>query len=314
MARYGGDYGFRNGGDWTDRFHGSPRGSGRSGQEGWDRSPGGWSRPGFNVSLGSFGGRAPDRGYGFDNWGAYDTTGQGSPRSAGWSREASGGGHGSDADRVRARDLMTEDPHVITSDASLAEAARLMRDLDIGILPVVADRNDQQLQGVITDRDIAIRAAADGQDMTSARVGSFMSRGVESVREGDTVRDVFRVMKRDKVRRVPVVDEGGRLVGIIAQADLAVNYAGLDDEREMEVEEVIERISERGNPGHEATRWYGPSGERLYFGDGGSGREDRYGYDRDIGDRVRHGWRSLKRGARDLIRRGYDQAYDRGWR
>jgi CBS domain-containing protein len=79
-------------------------------------------------------------------------------------------------------------------------------------------------------------------------VRDYMTRDVATVSESHSVRDVFSVMKREQVRRVPVTDREGRLVGIIAQADLAVDYAGLDLEREREVEEVIERISEPARP------------------------------------------------------------------
>jgi predicted transcriptional regulator len=81
------------------------------------------------------------------------------------------------------------------------------------------------------------------------KVSDYMTEQVETVNKNDSLRDVFNVMKREQVRRVPVTDREGRLVGIIAQADLAVDYAGLDLQRETEVEEVIERISEPGRSG-----------------------------------------------------------------
>lgn len=149
---------------------------------------------------------------------------------------------------VCAADVMTRGPEALTPESTLVEAAKRMRDLDVGIIPVVDDADSFRLRGVITDRDIAVRAAAEGKDMKKARVGEYMTREVDTVREMDRVSAVFDVMKRARVRRVPVTDGAGRLVGIIAQADLAVNYAGLDRRREAEVEEVIERISEHGGP------------------------------------------------------------------
>jgi CBS domain-containing protein len=149
-------------------------------------------------------------------------------------------------ERVCAADVMTRGPEALTPESTLVEAAKRMRDLDVGIIPVVDDADSYRLRGVITDRDIAVRAAAEGKDMKKARVGEYMTRDVDTVREVDRVTAVFDVMKRARVRRVPVTDDAGRLVGIIAQADLAVNYAGLDWRREAEVEEVIERISEPG--------------------------------------------------------------------
>jgi CBS domain-containing protein len=315
MSRYGYDYDW--GGGWQRRyggFGGGELGYGR-GYRAWGRYPSdGWSRPDFNVSLGAFGGRRPELDYTFETWGAYDTTGGAYPGGYDEQRDRATmqpwGGGDSDASRVRARDLMTENPEVVTPDATLAEAARLMRDLDVGIVPVVTDLDTSILQGVITDRDITIRAAAEGKDMNSSRVADFMTREVETVSEGASVREVFSVMKREQVRRVPVTDTSGRLVGIIAQADLAVDYAGLDTEREAEVEEVIERISEPARP-----RSRSPQGRDRQYGEA-----YRYGprfdseYDRDFGDRLRHRWRTVKRGARHLLRRGERQAYDDGWR
>ncbi|HEU0055342.1 MAG TPA: CBS domain-containing protein [Longimicrobium sp.] len=152
------------------------------------------------------------------------------------------GGAG-DADRILAWEIMTDNPETVTPETPLAEVARAMRDLDVGILPVVAGEEDGRLLGVVTDRDLVVRALADGRD-GAATVAECMTTEVETVGLGHTVREVLNVMKRARVRRVPVTDRDGRLAGIIAQADLAVEYAGLDPRREAEVEETIERISE----------------------------------------------------------------------
>jgi CBS domain-containing protein len=142
---------------------------------------------------------------------------------------------------------MTENPETVTPDTTVADAARKMRELDVGIIPVVESQENRRLKGVVTDRDLAIRVLAEGKD-GSARVSECMTTQVETVNKNDSVLDVFDVMKREQVRRVPVTDRENRLVGIISQADLAVNYAGLDLQRETEVEEVIERISEPARP------------------------------------------------------------------
>ncbi|HET7321274.1 MAG TPA: CBS domain-containing protein [Longimicrobiaceae bacterium] len=195
-----------------------------------------------------------------------------------------------DADRVYAADIMTENPETVSPDTPLAEVATRMRDLDVGIVPVVDDGDGGRLLGLITDRDIAVRAAAAAADMKKATAGDCMTEQVETVTEDDSVRAVFDAMKRSRVRRVPVVDEEGRLTGIIAQADLAVHYAGLSRDREWGVEEVVERISEPARP-------------RPI-------RHPHDGYDRDFGDRLRHGWQSLRHEASGFFGRGYD----RGWR
>jgi CBS domain-containing protein len=148
-----------------------------------------------------------------------------------------------DADVVRACDIMTLDPECVTPDTPLADVAVRMRELDIGIVPVVDSEDRRRLCGVVTDRDIVVRALASGRD-GACPVSECMTHRVGTVPQGATVHDVLNVMKRDRVRRVPVTDDDGRLVGIVAQADLAVAYAGLDRRREAEVEEALERISE----------------------------------------------------------------------
>ena len=152
-----------------------------------------------------------------------------------------------DADRIRASEIMTANPEAVTPNATVQDAARLMRDLDVGIVPVVESEESLQLVGVVTDRDLAVRVLADGGDCTAAVI-SKCTTNVATVSPTDTVHEVMNVMKRERVRRVPVTDSDGRLVGIIAQANLAVDYAGLDLDRETEVEEVIERISEPARP------------------------------------------------------------------
>lgn len=258
----------------------------------------GWSRPEFNVPLESFGAYT-SRGREPSHWRGPQEDSAGRPH---WRTGEPWGRGGSEAPHVTARQIMTENPESVTRDTPLVEVARRMRDLDVGIIPVVDDPARGTLAGVITDRDIAVRAAADGEDMKKATAGDFMTGDVGSVRTGDSIRDVFSVMKRKRVRRVPVTDEAGRLVGIIAQADLAVDYAGLDLVRETEVEEVIERISEPARP------------RRMSYPAGRRGRGyDEYGraegYDRDLADRVRHGWDRLKREARHVIDRGYDRRF-----
>jgi CBS domain-containing protein len=123
---------------------------------------------------------------------------------------------------MKAREIMTRNPEALTGDASLEEAARLMRDRDVGFIPVVDDRVSMRLQGVITDRDIAVRHVADGHNGECC-VSDHMSVGVTSVRPDDNLDQVMRLMKNEQIRRLPVCEDGDRLVGIISQADLAVD-------------------------------------------------------------------------------------------
>jgi CBS domain-containing protein len=142
---------------------------------------------------------------------------------------------------------MTGNPAVVTPDAPVIDAARKMREMDVGIIPVIDSLEHGHLRGVITDRDITIRVIAAGRD-GRMRVDDCMTEDVCVVNENDSVSDVMRLMREERIRRVPVIDRDGRLAGIIAQADLAVDYAAHDYERESELSDTIERISEPARP------------------------------------------------------------------
>ena len=144
-----------------------------------------------------------------------------------------------------AREIMTPNPECVTEQDDLTRAACIMRDRDVGIVPVVDGNDGMRLTGVITDRDIAVRHVAEGHG-PGCRVEEAMSRkDLVVVRPDDDVDNVMRRMRERQVRRVPVV-ENGRLVGIIAQADLAVDYS--DD---AEVGLTVERISAPARPRQE---------------------------------------------------------------
>ncbi|MEX2570333.1 MAG: CBS domain-containing protein [Gemmatimonadota bacterium] len=226
--------------------------SGRRGPGAWGGSPSGPSGQGgyggdFRGGYGGeFWGRAgyagPQRGYAERDMGYA----QGWEDQRGWQPRGQqrGGGRRS---RMRAAELMTADPKVTTPDATIQDVARMMRELDVGIIPVVDSDEDRRLKGVITDRDIAVRAVAEGKE-PDTKVSDCMTESVRTVNKNDSVQDVMRVMRSEQVRRVPVTDREGRLVGIIAQADLSVDYAIEDPDRELEVESTIERISEPARP------------------------------------------------------------------
>jgi CBS domain-containing protein len=136
---------------------------------------------------------------------------------------------------------MSRNPRVVTPSTRLEDAARIMKEEDIGIVPVVDAENSRQLVGVLTDRDIAIRVVAEGRDTTTTSVGHAMTPNVRTCKPDDDVDDVMELMGKEQVRRVPIVDEGGKLVGIVAQADIVLE--GRDDKK---AERTIERISEPG--------------------------------------------------------------------
>jgi CBS domain-containing protein len=139
---------------------------------------------------------------------------------------------------MKAREIMSSNIECVTREDSLTRAAQLMRDADIGAVPVVDDRNSMRLVGLITDRDIAVRHVA-GDNADDCKVGDHMTSGrLYTASPDDDVDTVMRTMKSEQVRRVPVC-EGERLVGMIAQADIATDR--IDDAR---TGEVVERISE----------------------------------------------------------------------
>ncbi|HEX6309749.1 MAG TPA: CBS domain-containing protein [Longimicrobiales bacterium] len=144
---------------------------------------------------------------------------------------------------MKAREIMTANVECVTRQDSLTRAAQIMRDTDVGAVPVVDDRSSMRLVGVITDRDIAVRHVA-GDNAANCSVGDHMTSGrIFTVRPDDDVKDVMRTMKSEQVRRVPVT-EGERLVGIIAQADIATSDVG-----DKETGDVVEKVSEPGHRG-----------------------------------------------------------------
>jgi CBS domain-containing protein len=140
---------------------------------------------------------------------------------------------------------MTKEPEVLTEDDTVQRAAQRMRELDVGLMPVVDDASSRRLRGVITDRDIATRHVAEGHDTGECRVGNEMTKdNLYTVTADDDTNVVMERMKAGQVRRVPVMD-GDRIIGIIAQADLAVETS---DAAAEEVERTVEEISEPAEP------------------------------------------------------------------
>jgi CBS domain-containing protein len=142
---------------------------------------------------------------------------------------------------MKINDIMTKNPSFVTAGTSVREAAQLMLKEDIGIVPVVDDANCNHLVGVITDRDIAVRCVADGKD-GSVRVRDCMTANkLSTCRENDDVDRAMEAMRAEQVRRIPIVDERGSLIGIVAQADI-VRKATND----AKTASTIEQISQPG--------------------------------------------------------------------
>jgi len=139
----------------------------------------------------------------------------------------------------RVTDAMTRDPRSVELETPVTEAATILRDEDVGSLPVV---KDGRVSGMVTDRDLAIRVLADGRDPGSTRVADVVSGDLVTVRPEQDLDEAVRLMARHQVRRLPVVEDGDRLVGILAQADVALTG---DDQRAGEVVEEISRPTDR---------------------------------------------------------------------
>jgi CBS domain-containing protein len=140
---------------------------------------------------------------------------------------------------MKAQDIMARDPRCVTPRTSIQEAARLMKSEDVGALPVVESDGSRKLVGIVTDRDITIRAVADGRDIGSATVSDVMSKSTATAKATDSVDDIMKVMGREQVRRIPIVDERNELVGIVSQADV-VRKASNDTKSEHTVEKISE--------------------------------------------------------------------------
>lgn len=116
------------------------------------------------------------------------------------------------------RDVMTRDVTTVTPEARLADVARIMRDEDIGSVPVA---QGDELLGMITDRDLVVRALAEGDGIEQRTAGDVMTPGVQCCREDQNVGDVLKDMGDQQIRRLPVVDSEQRLVGIVSIGDLS---------------------------------------------------------------------------------------------
>lgn len=136
-------------------------------------------------------------------------------------------------------DVMTKNPVAALPDDTVASVAQLMKDRDIGPVPIVEDKLSKKLLGIVTDRDLAIKVVAEGLDPRTTPVKDVMTRDVVTCHEEDEIEATLEAMSRHQLRRILVVDADGSLVGIIAQADVATRM----DEPET-TGEVVKEISQ----------------------------------------------------------------------
>ncbi len=138
---------------------------------------------------------------------------------------------------MKIRNIMTHKIQTINRDTTIKEAALLMRDFNIGVLPVI---NEDKLIGLLTDRDIVVRALAKGSDPNTARAGDFMTVNVETCFEDDFVEEAAERMENLKVRRMPVLSLDYQLVGIVSLSDLMLHG---NKEKACEVLEKVSQLS-----------------------------------------------------------------------
>jgi CBS domain-containing protein len=143
---------------------------------------------------------------------------------------------------IRCRDIMTREVIVAMRNTTLQEVATMMRNEDTGIIPVVEIPKDEfssgKLVGLITDRDIVVRAVTEGMDIRTTVAEDIMTKEIHTAQPNDRVIDVIRKMGDKKVRRIPIVDKEHNLRGIISIADIA-----LETEEDRELAAALEEIS-----------------------------------------------------------------------
>ena len=122
---------------------------------------------------------------------------------------------------MTARDLMTSNPACCTMDTPLQDVARMMLRCDCGEIPVVERDDLKKPVGVVTDRDIVCRAIAKGRNPTSLSAGDVMSSPAVTARQSDQLDAIRQLMESHQIRRIPIVDEGGQICGIVSLADIA---------------------------------------------------------------------------------------------
>lgn len=146
-------------------------------------------------------------------------------------------------------ELMTRDPYVVHPDDSLATAARLMWEHDVGALPVVAE--DGRVVAMITDRDVCMAGYTQGRPLAEIPVRTAMSNVLHVCLAGDSVAQAEWVMREHRVRRLPVLDEAGHLRGILSINDLARESAGRSGKKRIQTKEIAQTLAAVSEHRHE---------------------------------------------------------------
>jgi len=142
---------------------------------------------------------------------------------------------------MKCMDVLTKDPVCCLPGDTVEQAARLMKKEDVGPIPVIESRQSKKLLGIVTDRDMAVKVVAEGRDNKKTKVEEIMTRNPVTCHPNDDLQVALDAMAQHQIRRVPVVDDQGRITGIIAQADVATRTD--DPEKTADVVEEISRPS-----------------------------------------------------------------------
>ena len=134
------------------------------------------------------------------------------------------------------RDVMTPNPECVSEKDSIRDVARIMKDQDTGVVPVVEGK---KIIGLITDRDIVVRGLAEGKNLENVRVNELMTKSIRSVREDASVNETLELMSNAEIRRVAVVNHNDELVGIVSLGDIASQT-----NQDGRIGQAVENISE----------------------------------------------------------------------
>jgi len=124
----------------------------------------------------------------------------------------------------KCNEVMTKKPFCCLPDDLVSDAAELMKNEHVGSIPIIEDKQTRKLIGIVTDRDLTIRIVAEGLDAKSTKVETIMTRNVVTCSAEDDLQKAVDTMSKHQLRRIPVVDEDNKILGIIAQADVAMHF------------------------------------------------------------------------------------------
>jgi CBS domain-containing protein len=149
---------------------------------------------------------------------------------------------------MKVREIMTKDPDCCLPGDSAQKAAKIMKQVDVGVVPVIASGLDQKVVGIVTDRDLCLNVIAEGRDPARVTVEACMTGKVVSCRPNDDVQRAAHLMQENQIRRIPVVDDDGTIIGIVSLADIAQGEAVEPARTGETLKEVSEPASEASKP------------------------------------------------------------------